>query len=148
MSSSPFKPEDFGVPAHFRHWIGDNAEDHTGPFFFNVIDETRVETAFRVQAHNCNGHKTVHGGVLMTFADYTLCVTAIGGSNNGEESVVTVSCNNEFVGPAFEGDLVLGYGEVIRKGGSLIFLRTVLEVNGKTVLTSSGVVKRIRRPVV
>jgi uncharacterized protein (TIGR00369 family) len=147
VNSSAFKPEDYGVPTHFRHWTGDNCEDHTGPFFFNVVDEKKVETAFRIKAQNCNGHKSVHGGVLMTFADYTLCITALGGGNGAEESVVTVSCNNEFIGPAFEGDLVTAYGEIIRKGGSLIFLRAVLEVNGQPVLTSSGVVKRIRRPV-
>ncbi|MBU2098520.1 MAG: PaaI family thioesterase, partial [Gammaproteobacteria bacterium] len=103
---------------------------------------TKVQTAFRVRAHNCNAHKILHGGVMMMFADYTLCIAAIGGTH---EAVVTVTCNNEFVGPALDGDLVIGRGEVTRKGGSLIFVRAVLEVNGKTILTSSGVVKRVKR---
>lgn len=142
MSNTIITAADYGVPAHFQHWVGDGAEDYTGPFFFSLA-EGKVHTAFRVKASNCNAHKTAHGGVLMMFADYTLCIAAIDGGT--EESVVTVSCNNEFIGPAVEGDLVIGHGEVIRKGGSLVFVRAVLQVNGQTVLTSSGVVKRVRR---
>lgn len=150
MNTTIHKPEDYGIPSHFRHWLGDAAEDYNGPFFFSVVDEgdgsdgsaIRVQTAFRVQPHNCNAHKTLHGGVLMMFADYTLCIAAIGGT---DDAVVTVTCNNEFTGPAHEGDLVTGHGEVTRKGGSLVFVRAVLEVDGNTVMTSSGVVKRVRR---
>lgn len=158
MSTQKHNPESYGIAPHFRHWQGDAAEDYNGPFFFAVAeadalgtpDVTRgvtngvasVQTAFRVKPQNCNAHKTLHGGVLMMFADYTLCIAAIGGT---QEAVVTVTCNNEFVGPAFEGDLVIGRGEVTRKGGSLIFVRAVIEVNGHTILTSSGVVKRVKR---
>lgn len=145
MSQEVHKPENYGIPPHFRHWEGDDAEDHSGPFFFAVENEgesATVRTAFRVKPQNCNAHKTLHGGILMMFADYTLCIAAIGGTH---EAVVTVTCNNEFVGPAFDGDLIIGRGEVTRKGGSLIFVRAVIEVNGNTILTSSGVVKRVKR---
>ena len=130
------------LPAGYRHWHGDRAEDHNGPFFFR-LDGDDIVTAFRVRPENCNAHNTLHGGILMMFADYTLCLAAIGGTHEG---VVTVTCNNEFVGPAFDGDLVTGRGEVTRKGGSLIFARAVIEVNGKTILTSSGVLKRVPHP--
>jgi uncharacterized protein (TIGR00369 family) len=136
------KPEDHGIPATYQHWHGDSCEDFVGPFFFRMEGEIAC-TAFHLQEHNCNAHNIVHGGMLMTFADYTLCMAALGGSN---DSVVTVTCNNEFIGPAFAGDLVLGRGEVTRKGGSLIFTRVTLEANGKTILTASGVVKRLRPP--
>jgi uncharacterized protein (TIGR00369 family) len=140
------KAENYGIPSHFQHWQGDDAEDHNGPFFFAVESDSKncasVRTAFRVRPENCNAHKTLHGGILMMFADYTLCIAAIGGTH---EAVVTVTCNNEFIGPAGDGDLVIGRGEVTRKGGSLIFVRTVIEVNGNIILTSSGVVKRVKR---
>ena len=133
-------PASLGLPADYRSWDGDAFEDHIGPFFFRMDGRTAC-TAFRVQEHNCNGHHIVHGGSLMTFADYTLCIAAIEG---GTESVVTVTCNNEFVGPAYAGDIVTGRGEVTRVGGSLIFARAVLEANGQVILTSSGVLKRLR----
>ena len=133
------KPEDYEIPSHFRHWVGDKAEDYIGPFFFHIDGKT-PHTAFRIQEHNCNAHDSVHGGVLMAFADYTLCI----GANMGEsESVATVSCSNEFVAPAYRGDLLEGECVVVRKGKSLVFTRRELRVGDKPILNSSGVIKRI-----
>ena len=133
-------PRDYDVPEQYRHWTGDPAEDRIGPFFFR-IEKGIVHSAFRVQAQHCNSHASVHGGLLMAFADYSLCIAANEGK---EESVVTVSCSNEFIGPAVAGDLVCGCTEVTRRGGSLVFVRAVLSVEGRTILTSSGVIKRLR----
>lgn len=133
-------PADFNVPTDYRHWQGDKAEDAIGPFFFRMEgDDPR--TAFRVEERHCNAHDSVHGGVLMTFADYTLCL----GANGGEQQfVATVSCNNEFIAPAQKGDLVLGNGEVIRRGKSIVFVRCELYVGEQVILTSSAVIKRLR----
>lgn len=133
------RPEDYEIPSHFRHWVGDKAEDHIGPFFFHIDGKT-THTAFRIQEHNCNAHDSIHGGVLMAFADYTLCI----GANMGEsESVATVSCSNEFVAPAYLGDLLEGECVVVRRGKSLVFTRCELRVGDKPILNSSGVIKRI-----
>lgn len=142
MSRQPsIQPADHGIEGHFRHWSGDQAEDYNGPFFFHM-EAGVAQSRFRVRPHNCNGHGTAHGGVLMMFADYTLCIAAIGG---GDDRVVTVSCNSEFIAPVAEGALVCGRGEVIRRGGSLIFVRVTLTVDDSVVLTSSGVVKLLRQ---
>mgnify|MGYP003675629372 CR=1 FL=1 len=92
-------------------------------------------TAFRAQSRNCNSHDSVHGGVLMAFADYTLCIAANGGAH---QSVVTVSQNNEFIAPAHAGDLISGRGEVVRSGGSIVFVRGELCVDDETVLICSA----------
>ena len=78
----------------------------------------------------------------MALADYTLCICANGGES---ESVVTVSCNSEFIAPACKGDLVEGRGELIRRGGSMVFSRCELFVGDTVVLMSSDVIKRIRK---
>jgi len=135
-----FKAEDYDIPSHYRHWVGDKAEDYIGPFFFTMEGE-HPRTAFRVQEHHCNAHDSVHGGILMAFADYTLCLGANGGES---ESVATVSCNSEFTAPAYKGALVQGRGEVIRRGGSMVFVRCELLVDETVVLMSSAVIKRIR----
>lgn len=133
-------PQDYDVPTQYRHWAGDPAEDRIGPFFFR-IEQGVIHSAFRVQAQHCNSHDSAHGGLLMAFADYTLCIAANEGK---EESVATVTCNNEFVGPAVAGDLVCGVAEVTRRGGSLVFVRAVLSVEERVILTSSAVIKRLR----
>ena len=137
------KPEDYEIDSNYRHWEGDKAEDYIGPFFF-VMDGENTRTAFRVQEHHCNAHDSLHGGVLMALADYTLCICANGGET---ESVVTVSCNSEFIAPAFKGDLVEGRGELTRRGGSMVFSRCQLFVGETVVLTSSAVIKMLRKKI-
>ena len=61
------------------------------------------------------------------------------------ESVATVSCNSEFIAPAANGDLILGRGEVTRRGGSMVFVRCELLVGETVILTSSAVIKRLRK---
>ena len=135
------KPEDYQIASNYRHWKGDTAEDYIGPFFFYIDGET-PRTAFRIQEHHCNAHNSIHGGVLMAFADYTLCI----GANMGEsESVATVSCSNEFVAPAYQGDLLEAECVVVRRGKSLVSTRCEVRVGDKPILNSSGVIKRIFR---
>ena len=127
-----FNPEDYGIPDNYSHWVGDKAEDTIGPFFF-YMDGEHPRTAFRVKENNCNAHDSVHGGVLMAFADYTLCLGANGGTR---ESVATVSCNNEFVAPAYKDELIKGEAETIRRGKSIVFVRCTLSVEERVVLVS------------
>jgi uncharacterized protein (TIGR00369 family) len=135
------KPGDYDVPGNYRHWPGDTAEDAIGPFFFRMEGE-HPRSAFRAGPQHCNAHGTVHGGILMTLADYTLCL----GANGGEQQyVATVSCNNEFIAPARQGDLILGQGEVMRRGKSLVFVRCDLRVEEQIILSSSAVIKLLRR---
>ncbi|PCJ26248.1 MAG: thioesterase [SAR86 cluster bacterium] len=136
-----FKAEDYGIPSLYQHWVGDKAEDYIGPFFF-TMEQGNPRTAFRVEEHHCNAHESVHGGVLMAFADYTLCLGANGGES---ESVATVSCNCEFIAPALKGALIYGKGEVIRRGGSMVFVRCELLEEETVVLIASAVIKRIRK---
>ena len=136
-----YKPEDYDIPSEYRHWNGDKAEDYLGPFFFKVEGEV-IHTAFRINKHHCNAHDSLHGGVMMAFADYTLCLSANGGA---EESVATVSCNNEFTAPAFDGDLVLGRSEAVKRGRSLVFTRAELKVNNEIILVASAVIKLLKK---
>ena len=133
-------PQQYGVPENYQHWEGDRAEDTIGPFFF-YMDGENPRTAFRVREQNCNAHDSVHGGVLMSFADYTLCLGANGGTS---ASVATVTCNNECVAPAYNDELILGEAETIRRGRSIVFVRCTLRVDDRIILTSSAAIKRIQ----
>ena len=135
-----FKPEDYDIPAEYRHWPGDTAEDNIGPFFF-YMDGPHPRTAFRSREEHSNTHGTIHGGILMTFADYTACLGASGGE---QESSATISLNTEFVAPAQVGDLLLGECEVLRRGHSLVFVRVKVYAGDRVVLAASAVIKRLR----
>ena len=57
------------MPSHYQTEPGfDPAEDHVGPFYFAKQGD-KLSYAFEAAQPHCNAHGTVHGGILMTFAD-------------------------------------------------------------------------------
>lgn len=122
----------------------DPAEDHIGPFYFKR-EEKGMQYAFRAGQQHCNAMGYVHGGVLMTFADFALCMEATDGYQ--EESCVTVSFSSEFVSAGLIGNMHICEVEKVKKTGSLVFLRGVVKTEGDVVLSFSSVVKRIRTEV-
>lgn len=126
-------------------WDGtDPFEDATGPYYVRR-DEQGIVCGFRPGPGNRNGHGMIHGGSLMTFADFSLFM--IGGSDGTEVNGVTVTMNCEFVGPAQAGDLLLARGELVRGGRSLVFARgTIATAEGAPVLAFSGTMKRFSKP--
>ena len=80
---------------------------------------------------------------MLTLADFSLF--AIASQELEGIHAVTVSLNGEFIGPANIGDLIEARGEVVKAGGSLIFLRGLVSTGGKPMLSYSGVVKKLRK---
>jgi len=119
----------------------DPAEDHTGPFYYLETSEG-FDCLFLPDGKNCNVNGLVHGGVLMTFADFSLCMAAT--DHYREESCSTVSFSSAFVSAASKGELIRCLPKVIRKTGSLVFVSGELESRGDVVMTFSAVVKRLR----
>ena len=130
-----------GPWAGWSAWVGDDFEDHTGPFYFRDDADGTVRCAFRAKKQHMNGSGNMHGGCMLTFADYALFMI---GQKHMDGSAVTISLNGEFVGPAQLGDLVEATGEVVRAGGSLIFMRGIIATGGRTMMSFSGVVKKVR----
>jgi len=128
-------------PAGFSTYDYDDPfEDLIGPLGYK-IDSDGIRFAFHAGLHHCNTQSTVHGGMLMTFADYALCLTAIW--NQPEERCVTVSLQCEFVAAANSGDFLESICEVVRRTGSLVFLRGKIFVGERTLVAYSGIVKRL-----
>ena len=133
-----------GEWAGWQTWIGgDPFEDNSGPYYFRVEDGGAVRCAFRAETKHMNGGGFMHGGCMLTFADYALFV--IGREELKFGHSVTVTLNGEFIGPAHVGDLVEATGEVTRAGGSLVFIRGMVSTGGNPMMSFSGVVKKIRK---
>ena len=119
---------------------GDPYEDLAGPFYFRITDGKPV-CAFRAEHKHMNGGGFLHGGCVMTFADFCLFVIArdaIQGS-----STVTATFNGEFVGTARPGDLVECTGEVVKAGRSMVFVRGLITGPEGPVMSFSSVLKKI-----
>lgn len=118
---------------------GDPYEDLAGPFYFKV-DEQGPVCAFRAEKKHMNGGMFLHGGCVMTFADFSLFV--IGRDAIQDSHSVTATFNGEFVGTAHIGDLVECRGEVVKAGRSMVFLRGLITTGGEPVMSFSAVLKK------
>jgi uncharacterized protein (TIGR00369 family) len=132
-----------GEWAGWMAYGGDPFEDLTGPFYYRVDEAGAVVSAFRAQRRHMNASGAMHGGALMTFADYALFT--IGKEALRDVGSVTVSLSGEFIDAAIEGDLVEARGDVVRAGGSLVFIRGLVTTAGRPVFSFSGIVKKVRR---
>ena len=81
----------------------------------------------------------VHGGALMTFADMALgCGVGVEGENS---MFVTAQLQVHFVAAAPVGSLVTCQPEVVRRTSSLVFMRGLIEAEGRTVASCDGMFK-------
>jgi uncharacterized protein (TIGR00369 family) len=113
----------------------------TGPYLFRDDEGGRIRCAVRVDKRHLNRVGAAHGGFLTTFADVSLYMMTR--HARGGAQAVTVSLNAEYVGAAYEGDLLEITGDIVRAGGSLIFLRGVAAVGERPVLMFSAVLKKM-----
>tara|TARA_B100000809_G_scaffold161721_1_gene159021 strand:- start:498 stop:926 length:429 start_codon:yes stop_codon:yes gene_type:complete len=127
-------------PGYQVYEYDDPFEDHVGPMGYKVVDGT-ITFAFLADARHRNTAGAVHGGMLMTFADFALCLTATW--DQPGEKCVTVSCNSEFVAPGRPGDVIEASGEVVRRTRSLTFVRGQVYADERILLNYSAIVKRI-----
>jgi uncharacterized protein (TIGR00369 family) len=132
-----------GEWAGWRIWSRDPFELLSGPFYSREREDGRMVCAFRAEAKHMNGSGFMHGGCLLTFADYALFAIA----HRELEGVgsVTASLNGEFVDAARVGERIEATGEVVRAGGSLVFIRGQVTSAERTLLTFSAIVKKVRR---
>lgn len=121
---------------------GDPYEDLAGPFYVRDRDGVGV-CAFRAEKKHMNGGMFMHGGCIMTFADF--CLFALAGDVLKETRAVTATFNGEFVGSAGVGDLVECTAEVVKNARSMVFMRGLIvnaSRNGEPMMSFSAVLKK------
>ena len=144
-AQTPWTPQ----PVTQGAWIGWNCYDTdpyetlTGPFYSRRDESGQMVCAFRAEKKHMNGSGHMHGGCMATFADYALFIIA-DEALTGVGSV-TASLNCEFVDGAQEGELIEARGEVVRAGGSMVFVRGLITASGRPITNFSAIVKKIRR---
>jgi len=132
-----------GEWAGWTLWSADPFELLAGPFYARRDETGRMVCAFRAERKHMNGHGAMHGGCLMTFADYAIfCIASEHLQDSGS---VTAQMNCDFVDAAFEGELVECVGEVVRAGASLIFVRGQITAAGRVTLTYSAILKKTKK---
>lgn len=118
---------------------GDPFEDLAGPFYYRQ-DERGLVSAFMPEPRHMNGGGFMHGGCIMTFADFAIFVIAR--DELQDNHAVTATFNGEFVGAAREGQIVECRGEVVKGGRSMVFLRGLITQGTNTIMSFSAVIKK------
>ena len=136
------RPITEGEWAGWRMWTTDPFEDNNGPFVYREEEGGKVRCAFRAEKKHMNGGAFMHGGCLMTFADYAMFCIAT--RELGGEGGVTLSFSSEFIATAKAGELIEATGEIVKAGKSVIFLRGEIFTGDRILLTYSGVIKRVK----
>lgn len=125
----------------YEVWDGEEPfEDYIGPLYFKPTGSGSYTCAFVAERRHCNGSGNLHGGMLMSFADYALFMIARD-ELEGTGGSVTISFASEFVAAARQGAFVEATGEVIRRTGSLVFVRGTIFTGETTLLNFSGILK-------
>jgi uncharacterized protein (TIGR00369 family) len=132
-----------GEWAGWTVWSSDPFELHAGPFYARRGDDGRMVCAFIAERKHMNGGGAMHGGCLMTFADYA--IFCIASEHIQDMGSVTAQMNCDFIDAAFEGERIECRGEVVRAGGSLVFVRGEVTAAGRVALSFSAIMKKTRR---
>ena len=137
------RPVTEGEWAGWGRYDTDPFEYMTGPFYSRRDETGQMVCAFRAEKKHMNGGGHMHGGCMATFADYALFMIADEALKN--VGSVTASLNCEFVDGAEEGEMIEARGDVVRAGGSMVFVRGLITANGRPITNFSAIVKKIRR---
>jgi uncharacterized protein (TIGR00369 family) len=144
-AQTPWTPQ----PVLEGEWAGwgrydtDPFENLTGPFYSRRDENGQMVAAFKAEKKHMNGGGHMHGGCMATFADFALF--AIADEVLVGVGSVTASLNCEFVDAAEEGEMIEARGDVVRAGGSMVFVRGLITASGRPITNFSAIVKKIRR---
>ena len=132
-----------GEFAGWYHWKHDPFESRAGPFYLRRGEDGAIVSAFRAEQRHMNGAGSMHGGCLMTFADFALFAIATD-EMRGHDGV-TMHLGGDFLGGAAPGALMEARGEVTRGGGKTIFARGMITADGTPVFSFNGIIRRFAR---
>lgn len=129
----------------------DPFEDRTGPFYFRIDGDAKkansVHCVLPTEPRHGNYAGGVHGGAILTFADYALCLIAGRAADGGTNSsfAMTVSIAVEFLSAGRIGAPLEATGEPLQVTGRLAFARGSITQQGRTIALWSGVVRHVAR---
>ena len=129
-------PEGFKL----RRW-GDGFIGVNGPLYLKKLNPG-VLLGFRVEQRHCNPMGICHGGMIATFCDMLLPISAhYLSSDIGRRFLPTISLQVDYLAPSPLGAWVQGEAQLLRITRSLVFMQGLVSADGETVARVSGVFK-------
>jgi len=130
------------VPQGFtRLELGGEFIAANGPLY-ERFDGDAYQLGFRVEKRHTNTMGICHGGMMATFCDMLLPITAFRRSDTLRARFLpTVSLDIDYLAPSPLGAWVQGEAQVLRSTRSMVFAQGLVTADGEPVARVSGVFK-------
>ncbi len=130
------------IPAGFTLLkLGGDFVKANGPLY-ESFEGDAYRLGFRVEKRHTNTMRICHGGMMATFCDMLLPITAIRRVESlGDKFLPTVSLDIDYLAPSPLGAWVQGEAQVLRSTRSLVFAQGLVTADGEPVARVSGVFK-------
>ena len=134
--------ETAAVPPGFRalRTAGDFIHVNGPLYLYHHRDDVRL--GFRVERRHTNPMGICHGGMLASFCDMLLPISAHRVNREvGHRFLPTINLQIDYLAPAKLGDWVEGRAEVLKVTRSLVFAQGFVTANGVPCTRVSGIFK-------
>ena len=125
-----------GLPEGAENISRGGFNHYVGPIWRLPADGDVRRFALVVADKHMNGSGSLHGGMLMTFADISMSQTSRAVS--GAPSCSTVSLTCDFVGPGKLGDILESRVRVTRQTRTMVFLSADIVCGDRVVAVATG----------
>lgn len=122
-------------------WVradGSNFLNHIGPIWTKVEDGKK-RFGFVVEEKHDNTQRRAHGGMIMTFCDDAMGLSAQ--AVRPGEGLFTATFDCHFISGAAFGEFVEAHCEVVKSTRSLVFMRSTCMTADRVIAACSGVWK-------
>jgi uncharacterized protein (TIGR00369 family) len=105
-------------------------------------DGTDVRLGFRVEPRHTNGMLICHGGMMATFCDMLLPLTARSLVAELEGNFLpTINLQVDYIAPSRIGEWVEGQAQVLKFTRRMVFMQGLVTADGALVARTSGMLK-------
>ena len=142
MTAAPSPAPAPDIPEGFKpRRFGDGFIAANGPLYVKKL-ERGVLLGFRVEPRHCNPMGICHGGMIATFCDMLLPISAHHLSDELRQRFLpTISLQVDYLAASPKGAWVQGEAQLLRSTRSLVFMQGVVSADGQTVARVSGIFK-------
>ena len=130
------------VPEGFRaREFGGGFIAVNGPLYARRT-EAGFQLGFRVEERHCNPMGICHGGMMATFCDMLLPITAhVLSQEVAQRFLPTINLQIDYLAASPLGAWVQGEAQLLRATRSLVFMQGLVQANGVGVARVSGIFK-------
>ena len=130
------------IPDGFKpRRFGDGFIAVNGPLYLKKL-ERGILLGFRVERRHCNPMGICHGGMIATFCDMLLPISAHYLSPELERRFLpTINLQVDYLAASKLGAWVQGEAQLLRATRSMVFMQGVVSADGEPVARVSGIFK-------